>query len=81
MPILLTLSSGLYKVVGSVSVIGSPVSLVSTLGTGVFDFFYHPAQGLVRSPADFADGLRRGKSAGGNRRNNFVAEEYGLWYL
>ncbi|PRP86239.1 vacuolar protein sorting-associated protein 13 family protein, partial [Planoprotostelium fungivorum] len=50
----------LYKVVGSFDVLGNPVSLVSNLGTGVYDFFYEPAQGLVRSPEDFAHGLAKG---------------------
>lgn len=34
----------LYRIIGSSEFIGSPVSLVSNLGTGVIDFFYEPAQ-------------------------------------
>lgn len=40
----------LYKVLGSYEFMGSPVSLVSNLGTGVYDFFYEPANGLVKVP-------------------------------
>jgi hypothetical protein len=39
------------------------VSLVSNLGTGVYDFFYEPAQGLVRSPQDFGKGLAKGTTS------------------
>jgi hypothetical protein len=38
----------LYKIIGSVDIIGNPVSFVSTLGTGFVDFFYEPAQGLIK---------------------------------
>lgn len=47
----------LYRIVGSSEFIGSPVSLVANLGTGVIDFFYEPAQGLVKSPKDFGRGV------------------------
>lgn len=36
------------------------MSLVANLGTGVIDFFYEPAQGLVRSPKDFGRGVATG---------------------
>jgi len=46
-----------YKIVGSFDFLGNPVSLVSNLGTGVYDFFYEPVQGLiVRSPEEFSKG-------------------------
>ena len=38
----------IYKVLGSYEFMGSPVSLVSNLGSGVYDFFYEPANGLVK---------------------------------
>jgi len=38
----------LYRIIGSVDLIGNPMSFVSSLGTGVIDFFYEPAQGLVK---------------------------------
>lgn len=38
----------LYKIIGSVDLIGNPLSFVGSLGTGVKDFFYEPAQGLIK---------------------------------
>jgi Vacuolar-sorting-associated 13 protein, DH-like domain len=38
----------MYKILGSSDLIGNPSSLVSNLGTGVKDFFYEPAQGVVK---------------------------------
>lgn len=35
-------------ILGSFEFLGSPLSLVNNLGTGVYDFFYEPAQGLVK---------------------------------
>ena len=52
--------SELYKVVGSFDFLGNPVSLVRNLGTGVHDFFYEPAHGLISSPADFVSGMQAG---------------------
>ena len=43
--------------------LGNPVGLVQNLGTGVLDFFYEPAQGLVKSPKDFGMGLAKGTSS------------------
>ena len=39
--------------------LGNPVGLFNNLGTGVVDFFYEPAQGLVKSPKDFSVGLAK----------------------
>ncbi|EFA80196.1 vacuolar protein sorting-associated protein 13 family protein [Heterostelium album PN500] len=50
----------LYKVIGSSDNIGNPVGLFNHLSTGVKDFFYEPALGLVRSPRDFGRGLAKG---------------------
>lgn len=38
----------LYKIIGSVDIIGNPLSFASSLGTGMIDFFYEPAQGLIK---------------------------------
>ncbi len=38
----------MYKIIGSVDIIGNPLSFASSLGTGVIDFFYEPAQGLIK---------------------------------
>ena len=36
-----------YLLLGSADVLGNPVSLVSSLGTGVYDFFHEPAEGII----------------------------------
>ena len=36
------------------------MGLFSNIGTGVKDFFYEPAQGLVKSPEEFGKGLAKG---------------------
>jgi hypothetical protein len=48
------------KVVGSADVLGNPVGLFTSLSTGVTDFFYDPAEGIVESPAAFGRGLATG---------------------
>jgi hypothetical protein len=48
------------KVVGSADVLGNPVGLFKSLSTGVTDFFYEPAEGIVESPAAFGRGLATG---------------------
>ncbi|KAK3275586.1 hypothetical protein CYMTET_16293 [Cymbomonas tetramitiformis] len=50
----------IYKILGSVEFLGTPVTLLSNLGTGVVDFFYEPAKGFVHSPEDFARGIAAG---------------------
>lgn len=59
----LQLLAELYKILGSFDLIGNPVSLVHNLGTGVHDFFYEPALGLVTSPRDFMIGLGKGSTS------------------
>eukprot|EP00026_Physarum_polycephalum_P000020 Phypoly_transcript_00020.p1 GENE.Phypoly_transcript_00020~~Phypoly_transcript_00020.p1 ORF type:complete len:3396 (+),score=660.90 Phypoly_transcript_00020:132-10319(+) len=53
----------IYKIFGSADMLGNPVGLVGNLGTGVADFFYEPAQGLVKSPKDFSVGLAKGTTS------------------
>jgi len=49
------------KVVGSVDFLGNPIGLVSTLGTGVKDFFFTPAQMLLEDESGLRiDNLRTG---------------------
>jgi vacuolar protein sorting-associated protein 13A/C len=52
-----------HKILGSADILGNPVSLVSNLGTGVYDFFNEPKAGLVTSPAEFARGVARGTTS------------------
>ena len=50
----------LYRIIGAVDVLGNPVGFVRGLGTGMVDFFYEPAQGLVKSPGAFGLGVAKG---------------------
>lgn len=43
----------LYKIVGSLDVVGNPIALLSSLSVGVRDFFYEPAHALITSPTAF----------------------------
>ena len=45
------------KVPGSLDIIGSPVGLLSSLGSGVADFFFEPAKGMTESPQEFMEGV------------------------
>jgi len=33
------------------------------LGTGWYDFFHEPAKGIIKSPKDFGEGVRKGTSS------------------
>jgi hypothetical protein len=52
-----------YKLLGSIDILGNPIDAISYLGTGVKDFFYAPAEGLMQSPAAFGRGLVRGSES------------------
>ncbi len=41
-----------YKIVGSLDLVGNPVNLLSTLGTGVKDFFFEPALAMIDNPTE-----------------------------
>ncbi|OQR99598.1 vacuolar protein sorting-associated protein [Thraustotheca clavata] len=49
-----------YSLIGSAEILGNPLGLVSNLGSGVKDFFYEPAAGMVQGPGQFVKGLSRG---------------------
>lgn len=44
----------------SLEIIGNPSQLLSSLGTGVRDFFYEPALGIVKSPTALGVGVVKG---------------------
>ena len=52
-----------YKVVGSLDLIGNPASFFSDVGGGVKDFYYEPRKGLVKSPSAFTYGLASGTTS------------------
>lgn len=41
-----------YKIVGSLDLVGNPIGLVSSLGNGVRDFFFEPAHALITNPTE-----------------------------
>lgn len=50
-------------VVGSLEILGSPASLVRSIGNGVSDFFRLPYEGLTRGPGAFVAGVSRGTTS------------------
>ncbi|XP_031724466.1 LOW QUALITY PROTEIN: vacuolar protein sorting-associated protein 13B, partial [Anarrhichthys ocellatus] len=50
-------------VVGSLDILGSPASLVRSIGNGVSDFFRLPYEGLTRGPGAFVSGVSRGTTS------------------
>lgn len=48
---------------GSLEILGSPASLVRSIGNGVADFFRLPYEGLTRGPGAFVSGVSRGTSS------------------
>lgn len=55
--------SQLYKILGAVAILGNPMGLLDSVGSGVRAFFIEPAQGLVNGPTEFIDGLGKGTKA------------------
>jgi Vacuolar-sorting-associated 13 protein, DH-like domain/Vacuolar sorting-associated protein 13, extended-chorein/VPS13, central RBG modules/Vacuolar-sorting associated protein 13, adaptor binding domain len=49
-----------YRLLGSTDLLGNPVGLLSSVGTGFYEFFYHPALGFVHSPEAFGAGVAKG---------------------
>ncbi|NXG41192.1 VP13B protein, partial [Psilopogon haemacephalus] len=50
-------------VVGSLEILGSPASLVRSVGNGIADFFRLPYEGLTRGPGAFVSGVSRGTAS------------------
>ena len=55
--------SQVYKIVGSLNIIGNPISLFRNISTGVKDLTTKPAQGFVKGPAEFGIGIAQGTSS------------------
>jgi vacuolar protein sorting-associated protein 13A/C len=49
-----------WKVLLTFDVLGSPLSLISSMGTGVYDFFYDPYKSFVNSPSKVMQGIATG---------------------
>ncbi|CAG9311707.1 VPS13_6 [Blepharisma stoltei] len=54
------LVSELFTLIGHSEILGNPIGLLNNLGTGVFDFFYEPALGIVQGPISAGKGLLKG---------------------
>lgn len=52
-----------YKILGSTDLLGNPVGLFNNVASGVTDFFYEPAKGIVTSPQAFGKGLANGTAS------------------
>ena len=49
-----------YKLIGSSDLIGNPIGLIDTLGSGVVEFFSAPVKGALKGPKGFASGVSKG---------------------
>ncbi|KAL0486394.1 VP13 [Acrasis kona] len=56
-------TSEMYKIFGSLELIGNPVGLFNDLSTGVADLFYEPAKAILKGPKDFGAGLAKGSKS------------------
>ena len=50
----------IYKVLGSLDIIGNPVKLVRNVGGGFYDFVNEPRRGFRSGPKEFGKGVARG---------------------
>ena len=53
----------LYKIFGSLNIIGNPVSLFRNISTGIKDLKDKPAEGFVEGPLEFGKGLAEGTTS------------------
>eukprot|EP01135_Chromosphaera_perkinsii_P007458 Nk52_evm10s859 gene=Nk52_evmTU10s859 len=51
-----------YKVLGSFDIIGNPIGLWNSVGSGVASFFYEPYKAVVIKESDIATGVSKGAS-------------------
>lgn len=63
-----------YSLIGHSNILGNPIGLLNDLGTGVVDFFYEPAQGMVNGPISATEGLIKGT---GSLIKNTVSGTFG----
>lgn len=63
-----------YSLIGHSNILGNPIGLLNDLGTGVVDFFYEPAQGIINGPISATEGLIKGT---GSLIKNTVSGTFG----
>jgi vacuolar protein sorting-associated protein 13A/C len=56
------LNSTLLKLLGSAQILGSPGTLIKSLGKGVKEFISEPVDGLLKGPVDFGFGVIKGSA-------------------
>ena len=54
------LLTNFYKLIGSLSLIGNPIGLLTNIGTGVYSFFYEPINGIKQGPNEVSKGFQKG---------------------
>lgn len=57
------IKSNVLKLVGSSDLIGNPTDLVSSIGTGVNEFWYAPKEGFMQGPISGGLGILKGTSS------------------
>ena len=50
----------IYKILGSLDIIGNPVKLVKNVGGGLYDFVNEPRKGFRNGPLEFGKGVAKG---------------------
>ena len=53
----------LYKIFGSLNILGNPVGLFKNISTGFKDFKDKPSEGFVQGPLEFGKGLAQGTTS------------------
>lgn len=54
------LRKNIFSILGASSLVGNPIQLANSFGSGVKDFFYKPIEGLVEGPIEGGKGLVKG---------------------
>ena len=57
---MMMLRRNILSILGASSLIGNPIQLVNSFGSGVKDFFYKPIEGLVEGPIEGGKGVLKG---------------------
>ena len=66
---------------GSLEILGSPASLVRSIGNGVSDFFRLPYEGLTRGPGAFVSGVSRGTTSFVKHISKGNADIHIAWFI
>ena len=53
----------LYKIIGGIDIIGNPVKLLGSIGTGFFELFNEPRKAFLKGPKYFGKGIQKGVSS------------------